>query len=262
MSGPAAPERPGFLRVQQEFAARIRDPDGHPVPVGVEPRRMAIYEELFFRNIDSFLSSGFPVLRSLFDAGPWAVLVREFMREYRCDSPMFLQISQQFVDYLQQRGPRQGEPPFLLELAHYEWVELALDVADLEPDWSAIDPNGDLLQAPPVVSPVAWPLSYRYPVHRIGPRYRPENPPEQPTCLVVCRDREDRVKFIESNPVTVELLVRLAFDDPALARPGRDHLLDLARALAHPDPAQLVEAGRAILEKLQRQGVVLGTLVV
>jgi hypothetical protein len=48
--------------------------------------------------------------------------------------------------------------PWLHELAHYEWVELALQIAD--DDLPPHDPDGDLLAGKPVPSPLAWALAY------------------------------------------------------------------------------------------------------
>ena len=75
-----------------------------------------------------------------------------------------------------------SDPPFLAEMAHYEWVELALDVADaVLPEPSAFE---DILAVVPQLSPLAWSLSYGFPVHRIGPAFRPIAAAE-PTYLVV-----------------------------------------------------------------------------
>ena len=54
-------------RDQLAFAARIRQPESQALLPGITAERMAVYEGLFFNNIESFLSSGFPVLRRLFD---------------------------------------------------------------------------------------------------------------------------------------------------------------------------------------------------
>ncbi|MFL9694731.1 HvfC/BufC family peptide modification chaperone, partial [Aeromonas veronii] len=74
--------------LQRRFAARIRDPQ-QALPPGIATERMAIYEELFFNNLDGFIRSGFPVLRQLFDEPRWHRLVRAFMREHRCRTPYF-----------------------------------------------------------------------------------------------------------------------------------------------------------------------------
>ena len=41
------PNTPSFIDTQYQFAAFLRDPDNQPVPDNIEPRRMAIYRELF-----------------------------------------------------------------------------------------------------------------------------------------------------------------------------------------------------------------------
>ena len=55
-----------FIEVQQQFMAHIRDPAHNAKPADVEERRMAIYRDLFFNNVDGFVSSAFPVLKSLY----------------------------------------------------------------------------------------------------------------------------------------------------------------------------------------------------
>jgi hypothetical protein len=254
---PAVPEEKRFQQVQRQFAGHIRDPDGQSPPAGVEDRRMAIYRDLFYRNIEGFISGAFPVLHAILEEDHWHVLVRDFMRQYHCQTPYFLEISQEFISYLQQRQSQPQDPPFLLELAHYEWVELALDVADVEPDWSTILANGDLLEGRPVVSPTAWSLAYQYPVHRIGPGWQAEAPPPQATYLVVYRNREDVLKFMEINGVTARLLELIGADEQLS---GAQALQQLALEMNRDDSPQFHQLGREILCKLQASGIVLGVL--
>ena len=55
------------MQQQYEFAAHIRDPEHKPAPDDIEDRRMGIYRELFYNNVEGFLSNSFPVLRKLMD---------------------------------------------------------------------------------------------------------------------------------------------------------------------------------------------------
>jgi hypothetical protein len=242
-----------FQRVQYRFAAHLRDPKRNPAPRGVEPRRMKIYRELFYNNVEGFLASAFPVLRVITPDARWHAMARDFFARHESHQPLFHRIAAEFLAYLEhERGRVKGDAPFLRELAHYEWVELALAVADtpLPPH----DSDGDLLEGVPMVSPVAWVLDYKFPVHRIGPDFQPGAPGAQPTYLVVYRNRQDEVKFMEVNAVTARLLELMK---PARTR-GRKLLERVARELRHPQPQLVVEQGGAMLPGLRERGIVLG----
>ncbi|MGD2084449.1 MAG: putative DNA-binding domain-containing protein [Chromatiales bacterium] len=257
MNVPHGPERPAFQRRQYEFAAHIRDPKRNPAPGDVEDRRMAIYRDLFFRNVEGLLSTNFPVIRRVLADDHWHALVRDFFARHRSATPLFPEIAQEFLEFLsEERDEQPGDPPFLLELAHYEWVELALAISDADRGASPADPNGDLLSGVPLASPLAWNLTYRFPVHRIGPGFQPEEPDGQPTHLVVYRDRRDRVSFLEINAVTQRLL-ELMKEDRGLT--GLELVTRIAEELRHPQPEVVIQAGRQLLDDLRRRDIVLGT---
>ncbi len=258
---PAA-ARARFSQRQYEFAAHIRDPEHNPAPSDIEDRRMGIYRELFYKNVEGFLSNSFPVLRELMDDGSWHAMARDFYAKHRCHSPLFLEIPREFLDYLErEREEHAGDPPFLRELAHYEWVELALSVAESEDpegqtrSGAADVSSGNFLDEIPLVSSLAWPLSYRYPVHRIRPDYLPETPGEEPTYLLVYRDADDEVGFIEINAVSARLFALL---QEAKELTGRQALQQIAAELQHPKPDVVIDGGQQILAEWQRLGIVSG----
>jgi hypothetical protein len=245
-----------FQQVQANFTAHIRDPENQKIPPGIEPRRMKIYTELFFNNISDLLANGFPIIRSLFDNRRWSQIIRQFMLEHECSTPYFLELGQELIAWLELQMPKGELPPFLYELAHYEWVEVGLDIDEAQADYSTIDTNGDLLDGMPALSPLAWSLAYSYPVHQIGPNFQPDQPDAQPTYVVVYRDRLDKVCFMQSNAATAALLDLIArYDDLT----GRQILTKLAEEMLHPNPIELTRAGTDILAKLQQLGIILGT---
>jgi hypothetical protein len=260
MAMPASPSverRPGFVRKQYEFAAHIRDPEKQPRPADVEDRRMAIYRNLFYNNVEGFVSGGFPVLRKLYDDADWHRMVRDFFARHRSHTPYFLEIAQEFLRYLEHdRDPQPEDPPFLGELAHYEWVELALSVSDEEPNWEAIDDKGDPMSGRPALSPLAWLLSYQYPVHEIGPEFIPDAPGEQPTYLMVYRDAGDEIGFMALNPVTARLIA-LIQEFPQ--ETGEQQLGRIADELHHPNPELVIEGGKQIFVQMKHSDIVLGT---
>ena len=248
---------PDFRRVQRAFAAHLRDPQRHRAPDGLEERRLKIYRELFYNNVEAFLANAFPVIRRLSDDDAWHGLVRDFYARHVSQAPQFFRLAEEFLRFIEnERGPHPDDPPFLGELAHYEWVELALSIAPDDPGATLADPNGDPLDAPPVVSPLAWTMAYAWPVHRIGPAHRPSEPPGTPTYLVVYRTRQDDVRFMEINAVTARMM-QLIEEQPSAS--GRALLLQIAAELAHPQPGAIVEAGREMLADLRERDIVLGT---
>lgn len=248
---------PRFQQVQYAFAAHLRDPDNQPAPGGLEERRLKIYRELFYNNVEGFIGNAFPVLRKLMSDTAWHALVRDFYARHQSREPEFHRLAEEFLRFVQEeRGAVEGDLPFMSDLAHYEWVELALGLSTAELTPELANPNGDLMEGCPVISPLAWALSYDYPVQHICPDMQPTEPGPTPTYVVVYRTRQDEVKFMEINAVSARLM-QLIEENPQAS--GRTLLLQIAEELQHPEPAVIVEAGRGMLAGLRERDIVLGT---
>ena len=256
-ASPKADKLPGFIRKQYEFTAHIRDPENNPAPPEIDRRRMAVYRELFYSNVEDFMASSYPVLKEVLGETRWQEMIRDYFARHQARTPLFPQMPSELLEYLEhERPPRDGDPPFLLELAHYEWAELALMNADADIDEDTIDADGDLLAGIPVLSPLAVPLSYRYPVHRIGPACQPREPGPQPTFIVVYRDREDEVGFLEISAATYRVLQLLSSPE---RHTGLEALQRVAAELRHPDPEAVITAGQRALAELRERHILLGT---
>ena len=265
MPGAGPPDMDDSLLASQQdaLAAYIRDPDNVPPPSGIEARRLKIYRELFFNNVEGMLAGNFPVLRKLYGDDGWGGLIRAFYRDHDCQTPLFTELAREFLRYLDTRASidqsgdaGHDDPPWLRELAHYEWIELALQISEARNDEIAHDPRGNLLDGRPLVSPLAWPLAYVWPVHRIGPNYRPETTPEAPTLLMLRRDADGTVSFHALTPLSFRLLQRLD-GDPELS--GRAHLLALAAEAGAADLDAFLRDGAAMMAMMQAEGTILGT---
>ena len=216
---------------------------------------MEVYARLVYSNVESFLLPSFPVVRHVLGAHRWAELVRNFLATHRSASPFFRQIPDEFIQFLQtQDAIPQTYPPFLLELAHYEWVELVLSVSNRTPDWAAIAPGGSLLLNRPALNPVLANLSYRWPVHRIGP---PADIEPAETYLLVFRDRSGDVQFTEINAYTSRLVNLLQSGEYS----GQAALEIVAAESRHPMPEVVIEAGLDAMYELQTLGVLLGVVL-
>lgn len=206
------------LSVQRLLAKHIRDPK--TANGQFDARRLSVYQELFFNNVEGFLSNSFPVLKSLFDSASWQNLARRFFIEHSCESPHFIEISEEFLQFLSQT-PEALPKPWMLELAHYEWVELAASISDvltekqreegielisslhsgstraeaLLSDWTLVLPQH------------CFPLAYNYPVHTVSSNN--QSVAQQATFLIVYQIEEFEIKFLQSDALTVHWLSSL-----------------------------------------------------
>ena len=245
-----------FKEVQYQFTAHIRDPENNPAPAEIEDRRMEIYRGLFYRNVQGFLASGFPVTRKLYSEENWHKMVRDFFSIHKSHSPYFKDISKEFVTYLSdERQTQPDDPAFLLELTHYEWLEIMLSFVDVDIDWARIKKDGTLMKEVPVLSPLMQLNRYEYPVHKIRPDFQPGTPPEQASFLLVYRDQKDKVGFMEMNPMTARLVELVAENN----KTGEEILLCLAKEIPSIAEDVILHGGHTTLTQLREKDIILGT---
>ena len=239
---------------QTTMGLYLRDPEHCPPPAGMDVARAGVYRDLVFSNLSSLLGGTFPVLIKVLGDEHWRSLVRTFLRDYRARTPKFGEIAEEFVEFLASAPQALGEgpwPPFMVELAHYEWIEMALQQVEAEP-LPASD-AGLLLDRPLQVSPLAWPLAYAWPVQLVGPDFRPEAPPVQPTLLLVRRTEDWSVKFSELSPLAWRLLQRIG-EFPELD--GRAQLEGLAVEAGATGSTAFIDSGLSLLRQMHGEGVV------
>ena len=243
---------------QNSMGLYLRDPDHCAPPPEMDPARAQVYRDLVFANLSSLISGTFPVLVKILGDQRWRELVRIFLRDYRAHTPKFGEIAEEFVEFLASEPAALGDgswPPFMVELAHYEWVEMALQQSEAEPL-----PPGDgasLLDLPLRVSPLAWPLAYAWPVQLLGRDFQPDVAPDQPTLLLVRRDLDFSVKFSGLSPLAFRLLQRIE-EFPGLN--GRAQLQGLALEAGMTGSQAFFDNGLALLRQLHEQSV-LGAII-
>ncbi|MDD2864836.1 MAG: putative DNA-binding domain-containing protein [Methylococcales bacterium] len=238
-----------FQTHQAAFAAYIRNPQKNLLPVGVKPQRMEMYRELFFNNIEGFLSANFPVLRSLFDEKTWQDFVQDFFANHVCTTPHFSEIPEEFLAYLQNKRNKENDLPFLAELAHYEWVEMALSISHETFGKREFE---NLTTSKLKLSPLAVALAYQFPVHKISAQFAPLIS-EQPTFLVVYRNENDAVQFLEITPLTFQLLQLIENTPQQLAE---NYFVELVNLVPTFTLETLKENGLGILEDFVKRGVI------
>ena len=195
----------GFKQYQLDFTRYLRNPGRYQEPRGIESSRLLVYRDLVFKNISSLVSHAFPISKEILGDEEWDRLVAGFIRDHSNSSPFFAEVPEEFIDYLEHLSPC-DLPAFFLELCHYEWVELAISLSDAKVPVGKNNLGENILEEKFVVSPLAWPLTYRFPVHLIGPDFQPSTPPEFLSYLIVYRGASYKTKFVSVNELTIRLL--------------------------------------------------------
>ena len=237
-----------FQRYQLEFTAHIRNPKANKKPAQVNDAGMAVYREIVFTNIFNAVSACFPVCVQVLGKNAWDKLVRQFFANYQATSPIFREIPQQFLQFLNTAG---NLPVYFQQLAHYEWVELAINAQQTET--AKLSKKMDLLDEKPILAPAHMLLEYDYAVHKISKRNQPKT--TEKTYLLVFRNSEFKVKFIELNPTTYQLL-RLIQENNIT---GKQALVRLAEDIKHPDTDAVIQFGAGILQDLAKQHAIIGS---
>lgn len=246
-----------FIEIQNNFMDYIKDPS-NPLPEGIEARRMKIYRELFFNNIDGFVSNAFPVLKSLYSAEDWQQRVQQFFVSHDCHTPIFIEIAQEFLLFLQtEYTVTKIDPPFMLELAHYEWLELAVAVAQEDPQQQIIDMTtidaGIISTMTLSVSSTSQIAQYTYDVQHISEDYRPKEPTEQPQFFCIYSDFEDEVSFLQLNPLTAQVLAYMSqFESVQCV----DLIEWLTVTFTDIDPIVLQQGSVELLMQLSAKGII------
>jgi uncharacterized protein len=246
---------PEFQQMQRQFLNYLRQPQAAKVPVGFAPERLAIYSELLYNKFDESLTTCFPVLHSILARDSWRTLVLDFIAGHRCLSPYYRQIPDEFVQYLHQERANPGDLPFLSELAHFEWMELQLSIAEAEPVTITPLSDAQLLSGVPVFAPVMQLLHYHWPVQEISPAFLPEETPAALTHILGFRDSDDHVQFIALNPATAQLVMLL---QKGLS--GQQALQEMKGELTDEQFIELTLSGRQILADLHHQGTIIDIL--
>ncbi len=237
-----------FQRYQQEFTAHIRNPNVHKKPAGVVPARMAVYREAVFNNIFESVSVCFPVCQAVIGKRVWRNLLKNFVKSYPAQSPIFREIPQQFLAFL---NTQPSQPAFLAALAHYEWVELA--VSALQAESIKLSKNTHLLSEKPVLTLAHMLLEYDFAVQKIAKGKLPKT--TEKTYLLVFRNAKFEVKFIELNPTTFQLLQLLEKNEMT----GEQALMRLAASIQHPNVDAVIAFGAEILNDLANQQAIIGS---
>jgi len=236
-----------FQKTQQSFASRIRHNNSAPCPDGIDVERMKVYEECFFNGINELLSNAFPVIYEVLTEFEWHSLIKKFYATHHSQSPLFYEIPQEFLEYLIKSNSLVEKYPFIIELAHYEWMELTLDLAIGE--ISKPDKEIDLDNNKFILSPLAEVIAYNYPVHKIKKNYIPQ---KKIVFICIYRNYKYEIKFIELNKLSARILLMLKGNALYI----NDVMQELINNSESGKSKKIIDANIKVIKKLILSGVI------
>src|SRR5690554_8217218 len=109
-----------FQRMQYQFTRYLRQPELQTPPSAIERRRLAIYRDLIYNNIESFIRGAFPVLRSILADDHWHKMLGVLFAGIQIKSLYFLELSQRFlINFITKRVLLEVVPGFWLSWRHF-----------------------------------------------------------------------------------------------------------------------------------------------
>ena len=263
-----------LIQYQQDFSLFIRKNANRKYHAEHLPQyNLHIYAELVFNNISSALQSCFPICYSIGEHTYWDILVHAFIKEYTCNSSMFRDIPEQFLQWLNKKNHtkkiNQLLPIFFTSLAHYEWLEMAIAIA---PDNKYIGEikkinenniNNDekhsqvWLDVMSIVSDAWTIVDYYYDVHLITKEYQPKVKKKQANYYLIFRNQDNGVKFSLLNQLSLSLL-SLITQQNLTARQAIDLLVIQQPNL---DKDDLLIKTADLLDNLYEQGFIFGYIL-
>ena len=182
-------------------------------------------------------------------------MVRDYLVRHVSWTAAFVELPREFLAYLARERDDDEDPPYLGELAHFDWLETLVGADRADPAAVACERDADLLAGTPVLNPTLRLATYTYPVHAITADFRPAAPPAIATHIAAFRDCAQCYAFLDLSPAAARLLECL---QAAPDRNGRSVLESLAAEFGQAELAGFVAAGSTILARMRARGAILG----
>ncbi len=203
-----------FRTIQRQFTRAIRAQGDYtpPCPAArpIEPRRFAVYRELFLNTVSQFFASLYPLTKEAVGEARWQALMEAFLARHGAHTPYFHWLGREFLAFLESEAyAPEDDPPWLVQLADWEWQEVAVDMDEARvPPFSphAVTPDSRLRR-----NPTARLCRYDWPVHTFTPGTVLE---AQPVTLLIWRDGADETHFAALAPLMAVLIEALDGTEP------------------------------------------------
>lgn len=172
-------------------------------------KRLMIYKDLTFNNIEDTLSKAFPITKTLIEES-WENITYKFIKNYPIKTPYLWEVPKDFLEFFKKENFQEKRKlPFLDELLEYEWLEIDIFNTDIPQDVSEFSWSKRFFLSSSCVI-----KTFSYPVHRIG-SLSPEDIIKQKSnyFLIIYNNYEDmEVSYIQLTEFLFDIVSNISKD--------------------------------------------------
>jgi hypothetical protein len=244
---PDAPEDPAATFVRAGV-----DPADARALGSFSPERTAVYGWLVGRTVLTAIQNQLPATARRLPEEQVASLARRFLEEAPPRSPYLRDVPFEFAMWAAAHWRSGGVPPYLPDLARFELLAFAVGSAEAGPRPAAPEPlaadRGVWLDGSVHLA------RFDHAVHLLFDGGAEDREPDaRSLALLMYRDHENEIRWIEMAPLAAEVLVRLLAGAPLGMA-----IREAAGALGREMDAGLIEAISGVLSDLAGRGALLG----
>ncbi len=235
---------------QRDIAAALRSQS--EAPFGLAESRFQVYRRLVYNNLTGFIDQCYPIASALIGDEDWHNLSKAFFAEGKLHSPLFKNIPEIFLDWIEERD---NVPEWLHDLMHYEWLELAAYQHTGEVVFHEGQPLANLEQGDidVIVNPTVHFGIYPRPVHQFSPDAAIPPTSGEWFGVAVYRKASHEVAFNALNATTLQLLQALQLN-PSIGAACQS----LSERIPNTDAKSLWPHVVNVLEQLHQEQIILG----
>lgn len=220
---------------------------------GASIEGMKTYQRLVFSNIQNTLEKAYPITKELLKKDEWEGLTRDFFAAYPIKSPHLWEMPKDLYLFVKEEGhPLEHAFPFLEDLLHFEWLEIAFFIMPDHP-CQEVNSTGHLVEDPLVLNPEHRIVSFAYPVFRQNIRGCIENKGNY-FLLVYRTHKAKEVRYFELSPLHVVLWEKVKEEGLTVA----EAIAEAGQLFPQIPFKRLLPSATDFFQKLMEEEAVLG----
>lgn len=233
-----------YVTQLNDFSSLIRNPsENHHL----DNDKISLYHSLVKKNLDSVISPCFPVLKQIIPKEIWKRLISELLAQHQLNTPLFYKAPLFLVNLLNNHPL--PNYPFAASLAHYEWIELELELLDVSCKQEKSTYDREIYCYPLKLSEHARLLRYDYDVHNICNEYIPTT--KSCTYLIVYV-LHGEIQFTKISEINYQLLTYL-FNEKVSAK---ETVAEICKVNPDVQKDSLTHEIHSLLNLLYYEGVI------